>query len=158
MLIYRCSAIRDLLSTEWDPPKREERFMSLKWGNRKLSLNQLHECKSKARWVMYHIDQGDGFFDQGEIIITPCPFLKQLQQLYIWTQLSSNKNDKIWFTHCLDLNSQSNQCKSIEDVLDILRKYEMEHTVRFLVWSSPKGFDGYLFDKVNIFRKKFKRQ
>ena len=29
--------------------KRGERFMSLEWGNRKLSLNQLHECKSRTR-------------------------------------------------------------------------------------------------------------
>ena len=96
-------------------------------------------------------------------IINPCPFLKHLQQLYIWAWLSSNKNDKIWFTHCLDSNSQSTQCKSIEDALDILRKHEMEHTVRFSVWSSPKGFgdsgkDIYSTKLKNVFRKKFKRQ
>ena len=34
--------------------------MSSEWGNRKLSLNQLHECKSRPRWVMYYIDHGDG--------------------------------------------------------------------------------------------------
>ena len=52
--------IRDLLCTEWDLPKREDRFMSLEWNNRKWSLNQLHECKSRTRWVMYYIDYGDG--------------------------------------------------------------------------------------------------
>ena len=66
--------------------------------------------------------------------------LNKLQQLYIWTWLSSNENDKILFTHCLDSNSQSTQCKSIEDALHILRKHEMEYTVRVSVWSSPKGF------------------
>ena len=131
--------------------------MSLEWGNRKLPLNQLHECKSSARWVMYYIDQGDG------ANYHPCPFLKQLQQLYVWTWLSSNKNDKIWFTHCLDSNSKSTQYKSIEDALDILKKHEMEHTVRFSVWSSPKGFgdsgkDIYSTKLKNVFRKKFKRQ
>ena len=50
---------------------------------------------------------------------------------------------------CLDSNSPSIHRKSIEDPLDILGKYEMECTVRFSVWSSPKGFgdsvkDNYL--------------
>ena len=63
LLIFRCGGlwpIRDLLCTEWDLPKRKERFILLEWGNRKLSLNQLHECKSRTRWVMYFIDYGDG--------------------------------------------------------------------------------------------------
>ena len=39
----------------------------------------------------------------------------------------------------------------------------MEHTVRFSVWLSPKGFgdngkDIYLTKLKNVFRKKFKRQ
>ena len=39
----------------------------------------------------------------------------------------------------------------------------MEHTVRFSVWSSPKGFgdsgkDIYTTKLKNVFRKKFKRQ
>ena len=77
--------------------------------------------------------------------------------------LSSNENDEIWFTHCLDSNSQSTQCKLIEDAFDIVRKHEMEHTVRFLVWSSPKGFgdsgkDHYSAKLKNVFLKKFKRQ
>ena len=41
-------------------PKEKKRFMSLDWGNRKLSPNQLHECKSRARVVMYYIVQGYG--------------------------------------------------------------------------------------------------
>ena len=95
-------------------------------------------------------------------IITPCSFLKQLQQLHIWTWLSSNENGEISFTHCLDSNS-STHCKSKEDDLDFLRKYEIEHTVRFSVWSSPKGFgdsgkDNYLTKLKNVFRKNFKCQ
>ena len=34
--------------------------MLIEWGNRKLSLNQLHECKSGTRWVLFYIDHGDG--------------------------------------------------------------------------------------------------
>ena len=96
-------------------------------------------------------------------IVTSCSFLEQLQQLYILTWLSSKKNDKIWFTHCLDSNSQSAQCKLIKDAVDIFRKHEMEHTVRFSVWQSPKVFgdsgkDIYSTKLTNVFRKKFKRQ
>ena len=37
-------------------PKGKERFISLKWGNKKLSLNYLREWKSKTTWVMCYID------------------------------------------------------------------------------------------------------
>ena len=34
--------------------------MLLERGNRKLSLNQLHEYKSRTRRVLFYIDHGDG--------------------------------------------------------------------------------------------------
>ena len=54
--------IRDMRMrcTDWDLPKRKERFMSLECGNRKVFVNQLKQCKNRARWVMYYIDHGDG--------------------------------------------------------------------------------------------------
>ena len=122
VLMYRCGAIRDLLSTEWDPPKREERFMSLEWGNRKLSLNQLHECKSKARWVMYYIDQGDGANYNPP---TPLLLLETFAAV-VYLNLVIVK----WEWQNL-----------------IYSLFRFKHTVRFSVWSFPKGFG----DRVKIF-------
>ena len=42
-------AYKRSLMHRFDLSKRGERFMSLEWGNRKLSLNQLHECRSRTR-------------------------------------------------------------------------------------------------------------
>ena len=135
--------IRDLLCTELDLSKRGERFMSLEWGNRKLSLNQLHECKSRTRRVLFYIDHGDGANYHPLFLFETVAAVAYLNLVIVqreWRNLIS---------HCLDSNSPSTHRKSIEDPLDILGKYEMEYTVRFSVWSSPKGFgdsrkDNYL--------------
>ena len=43
------------------------------------------------------------------------------------------------------------------------KRHKMEHTVRFSVWSSPRGFGGIVKDNYsaklkNVFCKNFKRQ
>ena len=37
-------------------------------------------------------------------------------------------------------NAEKTMCTTVEDALEILRKHEMEHTVRYSVWCSPKDF------------------
>ena len=148
--------IRDLLRTVLDLSKRGERFMSLEWGNRKLSLNQLHECKSRTRWVLFYIDHGDGANYHPLLLLETVAAVAYLN-------LAIVKREWRNFIYSLFRFNSSTHCKSKEDALDFLRKSEIEHTVRFSVWSSPKGFgdsgkDNYLTKLKNVFRKNFKCQ
>ena len=106
---------------------------------------------------MYYIDQGDG------VNYHPMPLLETVAAVVYLNLVIVKREWQHLITHCLDSNSQITHCKSIEDAFDILRKFEMEHTVRFSVWLSPKGFgdngkDIYLTKLKNVFCKKFKRQ